>query len=99
MGYYTAEQEARWEQPTRVRPVGRGGAVHTLHPDTGKTYCGAPAGRALVESEMTNGAPWCRTCLDEHSHLVNGERHDAFRTRERLRAAGKPVPGEAGGAR
>lgn len=88
MSDYTIGQKIRWEEPIRVRPVGRGGAVHTLHPDTKKTYCGAPIGRVLTESEMNNGFPWCRACMDGHTALVNQEQHNAYWTDERLRRNG-----------
>lgn len=98
MSYYTIEQKTRWEEPTLVRPVGRGGAVHYLHPDTGEPYCGKPAGRPLTESEMNSGVPHCRSCMDGHCALVNRERHDAYWTAHRLRRAGHAatVPTSAG---
>jgi hypothetical protein len=78
VSWYTSEQEFRWEHPVRVRPVGRGGAVHTLHPDTGAPYCGEPGGRRLTESELNSNVPLCRSCLNHHSTLVYREWHDAF---------------------
>lgn len=87
MSDYTIEQTIRWEEPVQVRPAGRGGAVHYLHPDTGKPYCGKPAGRRLAESELNSNAPGCRVCMDQHSFLVNRERHAAYWTAEQQRRA------------
>lgn len=75
--------------PTLVRPAGRGGAAHRINPDTGATFCNAPAGRPLTESELNGNAPRCRACSDAWTSWDYKRRYNAHWTPERLRVVGK----------
>lgn len=86
------DNELRWDYPTRVRPVGRGGATHILNPDTQQPYCGQPAGRRLTETELASGAPEHRECREAHNSLVYREQAEAFLAHRRVVEAGIPEP-------
>lgn len=81
-------------EPTLVRPAGRGGAAHRINPDTGATFCSAPAGRPLTETELNSNVPHCRACSDAWSSWDYKRRCDEHWTDERLRAIGRPVKAE-----
>lgn len=80
----------RWHE--LLAPVGRGGAVHTAHPDTGESLCKrATTGPA----EAGDGRGWCRDCQLLCNVLLNAENQARYWYREEGGWRSAPVPAEA----